>query len=180
MGAPDRVGGGLAQAEMKHLALLDELGHRAHRLLDRHRPVDAVLVVQVDGVDVEPAERRLACAVNVIRPATDGLRPVGLTYEAELGRDHELVAPPRQRFADQLLVGEGAVHVGGVEHGDADFRSAIDGRDRLTLVAILGCPVEIGHAHAAEADCSNLEPLRPHAALLHWSSWSAARRPGKG
>ena len=52
----------LGEAEVAHLALAHELGHGADRLLDRHRRVDAVLVVEVDVVDAEPLQRRLARA----------------------------------------------------------------------------------------------------------------------
>ena len=41
------------------------------------------------------------------------------------------------RLADELLVGERAVHVGGVEEGDAEVEGAVDGGDRLGLVG--GC-----------------------------------------
>ena len=46
----------LGQAEVADLAGLDQLGHRADGLLDRHRLVDAVLVVEVDVVDAEPLQ----------------------------------------------------------------------------------------------------------------------------
>ena len=54
-GATDRVDRRLGQAEVAHLALGDELGHRPDGLLDRHVEVGAVLVVEVDVVDAEPA-----------------------------------------------------------------------------------------------------------------------------
>ena len=54
-GAADRVDRRLRQPEVAHLALGDELGHRPDRLLDRHVRVGAVLVVEVDVVDAEPA-----------------------------------------------------------------------------------------------------------------------------
>src|SRR5579871_2759854 len=56
MGAADALGRRLAQADMAHLALLDEPRHAADRLLDRNRGIDAVLVVQVDVIDAERSE----------------------------------------------------------------------------------------------------------------------------
>ena len=47
----------------------------------------------------------------------------GRELEAELGRDHDLVADRFERLADELLVGERAVDLRGVEEGDA----ALDG-----------------------------------------------------
>jgi hypothetical protein len=52
--AADRLRRGLGEPEVADLALLDELRHRADRLLDRTVSVDAVLVVEVDVVDAEP------------------------------------------------------------------------------------------------------------------------------
>jgi hypothetical protein len=46
---------------------LDELGHRADRLLDFGLLVDPVLVVEVDVVDAQALERRLARLPDVLR-----------------------------------------------------------------------------------------------------------------
>ena len=69
--------------------------------------------------------------------------------DAELGGDDDLVAPAADRAADELLVGERAVDVGGVEEVDAELDGAMDRRDPFGLVAR---SVELGHAHAAEAE----------------------------
>jgi hypothetical protein len=81
VGAADRLGPGVAQAEVTHLARGDELGHRADRLLDRHASVDAAGVVEVDRVDAEAAQRvldRLARvgAVNRVAMTTWSRRPL--------------------------------------------------------------------------------------------------------
>ena len=54
---------------MLDLALPDQLLHRARHVLDRHVRVDAVLVEQVDGIDLEPLERALGDLLDVLRPA---------------------------------------------------------------------------------------------------------------
>jgi len=54
-----------------------------------------------------------------------------------------------KRAADELLVGAGAVHLGRVEERHAELDGPLDRRDRLGLV---GGPVELGDAHAAEAE----------------------------
>src|SRR4051794_17898198 len=121
--AADRLRRGLGQAEVAHLALRDELGHRADGLLDRHRLVDAVLVVQVDVVDAEALERRLARVADVLRAAVDAQTLAVLAaHVAELRREDHVVATVGDRAPDELLVGERAVHVGGVEGGDAELR----------------------------------------------------------
>ena len=43
-------GAGFGQAEMPHLAGLDQLLHRLGRVLNRHIRIDAVLVEEVDHV----------------------------------------------------------------------------------------------------------------------------------
>ena len=60
VGPADRVRRRLGQAEVADLAGLDELGHGADGLLDRHGRVDPVLVVEVEVVDAEPLERGVA------------------------------------------------------------------------------------------------------------------------
>src|SRR5207249_10866313 len=61
----------------------------------------------------------------------------------------DLVAPAADPAPDELLVGVGAVHVGGVEEVDAEVERAVDGRDRFAVVVRA---VELRHPHAAEAD----------------------------
>src|SRR6478736_5543073 len=59
------------------------------------------------------------------------------------------VAPAGDGGADEPLVRERAVHVGGVEERDTEVERAVDRRDALPLVARA---VELRHAHAAEAE----------------------------
>jgi hypothetical protein len=111
--------------------------------------VHAVLVVEVDVIDAEPAERAVDRAAHVLGAAVG--RPVHLIVvgDPELRRDHELVALAGDRLADELLVGAAAVHLGGVQEIDAELERAVDRRRRLFLV---GLAVEGGHAHAAEPE----------------------------
>ena len=51
----------------------------------------------------------------------------------ELGGDDEAVALALDRLAEQLLVGERPVHLGGVEEGDAEIDRAVDGGDRFVV-----------------------------------------------
>ena len=70
--AADRVGRGLAEADVAHLALLDELAHRADRLLDRNVGVDAVLVVEVDVIGAQPLQRAVDRAAHVLGEPSSG------------------------------------------------------------------------------------------------------------
>src|SRR5207302_2010780 len=61
----------LGQSEEAHLAFLDERGHRADRLLDRRPRIDAVLIVEVDRLDAQTRQARLASGTNVVGLAAD-------------------------------------------------------------------------------------------------------------
>ena len=64
--AADRLRRGLAQPDVADLALGDELGERADRLLDRRARVDAVLVVEVDVIGAQALQRALDRAPHVL------------------------------------------------------------------------------------------------------------------
>ena len=56
---------------------------------------------------------------DVRRPAIEACLLAVLNSETELRRDHDTIAQGTERFADELLVCEGPVHLGRVEVGDA-------------------------------------------------------------
>jgi hypothetical protein len=80
---------------------------RARDVLDRDRRVDAVLVQQDDVVGPQPAQGCVDDPADVVGKAVEaaeGLRPVRAHREAELRRDHDVVADRPERLADELLV----------------------------------------------------------------------------
>src|SRR5258708_4072783 len=91
--APDRRRSGLRAAEEAHLARLDESRHRPHGVLDRPLGIAPMLIVEVDHVDAEALEARLARLRHVLRPAVDARRAVGLAHVAELRGEHRALAP---------------------------------------------------------------------------------------
>ena len=93
MGAPDALGPRLRQAEEAHLALLDQPRHRADGVLDGHVGIDPVLIVEVDHVDAEALEARLAGRLHVLGAPVDRIRAALAAHLAELGRQHDAVAP---------------------------------------------------------------------------------------
>jgi hypothetical protein len=149
--AAQRLGSGLAQAEVADLALRDQLGHRPDGLLDRRVDVDAVLVVEVDVVGAEALQRVLARLLDVLGAPVGGAaaRVGGIADDPELRGQHDLVAAIGDRAPDEALVCVRAVDVGGVEEVDAQLDGAMDHGDRLVVVARA---VELGHAHAAQAE----------------------------
>jgi hypothetical protein len=67
VGASDRLGSGLGQADVPDLALGYQLGQRADSVLDRSVRVDPVLVVEVDAVGPQPLQGALDCGPDVRR-----------------------------------------------------------------------------------------------------------------
>ena len=154
-----RVRARLRQAEMADLALGDQRLHRARHLLDRRLRIDAVLVEEIDRLDLQALQRTFHRRPNAGRAEVqaDLLAGLRIDAETELGRDHDFVAKRRQRLADHLLVGVGPVDLGGVEERDAALMGRADQRDPGRLVdAVLLAIAEV-ETHAAEADGGDLE-----------------------
>jgi hypothetical protein len=106
-------------------------------------------------VDAEPLERGVAGLQHVLRRPVDAdPGAVVAPLVAELRREHDFVAATGDRLSDEALVRERAVDVGRVEKRDAELERALDGEERRCLV---GGSVELGHAHAAEADGGHVE-----------------------
>jgi hypothetical protein len=97
-------------------------------------------------VDAEPLQGGVAGLADVVRLPVDA-DPAAIwpALVAELGGQHHLLPAPGDRAAEQPLVGERPVHVGGVQEGHPDIQRPADGRDRLLVV---GRPVGLAHAHA--------------------------------
>src|SRR3712207_6593657 len=164
---PYGLGTRLREAQVAHLPCLDELLHRADGFLDGHLRVHPVLVVEVYSVYAEPPERGVARSLHVVRLAVDAdPAPVLAPLVAELGGEDYLLAPARYGLADELLVGERAVHVRGVEEVDAKRYRPVDGGDRLLLVR---GAVELAHPHAPEAQGGDDEPLASQVSPVHKS-----------
>ena len=158
VGAADGVDAGLGHPEVADLAGLDELLDGAGDVLDGDVGVDAVLVEQVDGVGAQAAQRAVDGGADVVWPAADaGLLAVLVEGEPELGGDDDVVADRLERLADELLVVEGAVDLGGVEQGDAPVDRGPEERDHL--VARRSRAERLAHAHAAEPEGRDLEAL---------------------
>jgi hypothetical protein len=111
-----------------------------------------VLVEKVDALDAQPLQRRVADRANALRPAVHAalLARLGIDSEAELRGNHHPVTEGLQRLANDFLVGEGPIDLGGVEEGDAAFYCRANQRDSLVLTERSGI-AEV-QPHAAEAD----------------------------
>jgi hypothetical protein len=84
--------------------------------------------------------------------------------QAELRGQHDLVALALHGPPDELLVGEGAVDLGGVDERDAQLDRPVDGADRLGVVQVRRA-VGPGHGHGAKADPGDVQV--PQLDVLH-------------
>src|SRR5919197_165723 len=124
---------------------------------DRRVPVDAVLVVEIDHIDAEPPQGRLACQLDVLRAAVDAHpAAVWIAHVAELRREDDAIATIRDCMPHEFFVAADAVGISGVEQRHSELDRAVDRCDRLRVVRIA---VELRHPHAAEALPGNLESL---------------------
>src|ERR1700722_15302465 len=140
---------------MTHLAGLHQIRHGAHRFLDGDLRIDAMLVVKINMVDAETFETGIAGCTHIRRCSTDAEgRAVGSAHDAELGGQHDLVAPRFQHLSEQAFVGTDPVHVGGVEEVDADIERSIE---HVEVRGFVRWAIKVRHAHAAEADGGDLE-----------------------
>src|SRR6266566_3619023 len=78
VGAADGLRACLRETEVPHLALRDQLLRRAGDVLDGDLPIDAVLVEQVDRLDLESTERSLGHLTDVPGPRAEAVVPPGL------------------------------------------------------------------------------------------------------
>ncbi len=155
MSPSDGVGRGLADAEIPNLAGFDQLAECAPGLFDRHRRVDPVLVVEVDVIDAEPGQTGVARRSQVVRFPVDGPGAVVVALVAELGGQHHLVPAAGDGLADQFLVDEGAIDIGGVEEGDP----GVEGGDEWSPSTRRRRPGR----RTGSCPCSPIPPPRPPA-----------------
>ncbi|CDK40198.1 hypothetical protein BN903_108 [Halorubrum sp. AJ67] len=124
----------------------------------------------VDVVGVEPVERGLerlgeVLAVQLLRQfAVAGLRVV-VEIVADLRRQRHLVAAAVDGPPDYLLAVAVAVHVAGVDVGDARVERVLDHPDRLFVGAV--APPIGADDPRAEADLGDLDAGVPQFAVLH-------------
>ena len=157
--APDVRYTRLGQAEEAHFARLHQLANRAGHLLDRHSRIDAVLIQHVDMIRLKAPQRFLNHLADVLRPTVEPSTLPLLDAHAKFSGENHLITSPFERPAQQFLVEVGAIHLGCIEEGAAQFDGAVDGGNRLALVALLGSTVGLTHAHAAEAERGDLKTL---------------------
>src|SRR5258706_4362833 len=108
---------------MLDLAFLNEILHRARHVFDWHIRVNAMLIEEIDDIDLEPFERGFGDLLDVLRAAIEAARSVGINLEPEFGRYRHLPANGLESFTNEFFVDEWAVNFGGIEEG----YTAVDG-----------------------------------------------------
>jgi hypothetical protein len=125
-----------------------------------------VLIVEVDGIDLEPPERTLGTLFNAFGPTLLHLLPAGIDLDPEFRGDHHLPTERRERFSHEFFVCERAVDFGGIKERHAAF-------DRFTyqsnhFVFVTGRAVGIAHSHATEPDGRDFQIAFTKFAFLHF------------
>ena len=150
--------------------LVDEFAQCGDRLVERGDAVRLVVLVQVDAVGAETAERGFD-GVPDISAGTSPTVSIGLRahLHAELRGQDDVVAVALDGGAKQpfavtaraALFAEPAVHVGGVEQGDPGVEGRVDDGLRAVLVEAEAEVV------AADADDGDGRPAVPESAIPH-------------
>ena len=113
------VGVEIADAIVEDLSGLLERGKCFERLRERLRAAP-VQQIEVEAVGLEPLEAALA--------GRDDAAPRGVV-RIDLADQAHLVAPARDRLGDDLLGAAFAVHLGGVDQGDAEIEPELQRGD---------------------------------------------------
>ena len=151
--SPKRARCGFRHPQVAHLPRAHELGHRADRFLDRHVQIHAMLVVEIDDVDAQPPERRVARLAHVLRRSVYAdVRSGRVAHVPELRREHDRGPPIPDSSSDQNFVRMRAIHVGGIEKRDAEIQGPMNRPRGLLIVAPR---VELGHAHTPKPNRGN-------------------------
>jgi hypothetical protein len=129
-GLGELLGPDVRDADVADLALVPQLLQRADRLRVGDLRVGAVVLVEVDAVDLQPAQRALAGGPQVLRVAVDRPLVRAGPLEAALRGDDEVLRVGVQRLGDQLLGDVRPVRVGGVDEVAADLVGAADDGER--------------------------------------------------
>jgi hypothetical protein len=148
-GPGEQPGREVRDAERLDLARPHEPVERLERRLQRHAGIGRVHLVQVDLVDAEAAQARVAGGADAI--GVEAL-PAGVgDREADLGREHHVVAVAGEPRREGLLREAVVVGVGGVEEVAARVEVAVEHPMRFLARGLRA------HQHRAEAEAGDRE-----------------------
>ena len=138
MRAANGIRASFRQPEVAYLARAHQLGHRADGFFDWRLGVNAVLIIEIDAIYIEPAETRVARLFHVLRFAVDSAEAwcARIPQDAEFRRDDDAMPFAADAASEQLFVGVGSVNVGSIEKSDPELDRAFDRSKRFRIVAI--------------------------------------------
>src|SRR5271165_486961 len=119
MCAPQCLRSRFGKTEILDLSFLNQVLDRSGDVFDWHVRVNTVLIEQIDAVHPEALKRGLDHLPDMLRLAIEPLTLLcpRINVEAKLCGDDHLVTHGSQRFADEFLVDEWAIHFSGIEEG---------------------------------------------------------------
>src|SRR5947207_7683998 len=157
------------EPEVLDLTFLNQVLHGSGHVLDWHRRINAMLIEQIDRIDLESPERCFGDLLDVFRPAICARLPsVSTKLETEFGGDHYLIANGSERFAHEFFVCERAVRFSSIEKRYAAFYRRPNQRDHFLLVCRR--TIAIAHSHATEPESRHFEVAISEFAFLHCCS----------
>src|SRR5438034_8083542 len=108
------VGACLRQSDESYFSLFDEPRHGADCFFYRRLRIDAMLVIEIDNIHIQAAQRAFAGRADVLRSAANSAnrRITWIPCDAELGCEYDVVAPAANSAADQHFILKRPVHVG--------------------------------------------------------------------
>ena len=140
------------------LARGDELVEGGECLVDRRRRIGSVHLVEVDVIHLQPAQAVVAGLLDPPPRQPAAVRIAGHRV-SHLRRQHDPVASPDQRLAEDRLGCTVVVHVGRVEQRDARIDRPVDHAMALVDVGVAPAPEH----HRAERDRRDLHAAVPEA-----------------
>src|SRR5262249_13969450 len=147
-----RLCAGFRKAKMFHFACLNQIAYGTGNFFDWHLRIDAMLVEQIDCVNLETFKRRFSNLFDMVRLAIDsnGMgTAVRIEFIPKLGRNDDLVAHWKEGLAHQLFVLEGTINFRCIEEGHAQVDCFSEQRDYLRSV-FYGA-IRPAHTHAAKS-----------------------------
>jgi hypothetical protein len=154
--------GGFREPYVADLSFLQKLSHGADRFFDGRGGIDAVLVVEIDGLDSQALQAGFAGSAHVFRLAVHSANVgvLGIANDAEFRGQYKLIALALEGAADQFFVFVRTVDIGGIEKVDAEFERPVNGGDGFGVVAVdhktPTCPCSPGPRLAISDRCGQV------------------------
>ena len=122
---------------MPNFSLLLNVSEGAKGVGEGHRGIDAVELVEVDGVKTETAQGELQLLLEIIGAAAGLGFCWTLTGEAALGGNHKVCGVGIKSFGDEFFRDAGTIGVRGVKEGDTQLDGSTEDVARVLAIGRL-------------------------------------------